>query len=121
MSTLTFRRFIEEKYDVRDRIADLKSNPIKSFIDSDIFPCDYVDIENGEMIKMLYYAEGKKEIAVLDLLAYRREDIIKTNDQDLLDLYDAYTSQFDFDSTLDLSKLSAIREESIRRKMNDKA
>lgn len=118
---MTFRTFIETKYDVRDRIADLKSNPIKSFIDSDIFPCDYVEIENGEMIKMLYYADSKKEIAVLDLLAYRREDIIKINDQDLLDLYDSYTSQFDFDSTMDLSRLSAIREESIKRKMSDNA
>lgn len=114
---MTFRQFIEQKYDVRDRIADLKANPIKSFIDSDIFPCDYVAFENGEMIKMLYYADGRKDIAVLDLLSYRREDIVKANDQDLLELYDAYTSQFDFDSSLDLSKLSEIREESIKRKM----
>lgn len=115
---MTFRRFIETKYDVRQRISDLKSDPIKSFIESDIFPCDYVDVEKGEMIKMLYYANGTKEIAVLDLLAYRREDIVKAKDNDLLELYDAYTSQFDFDSTLDLSKLSAIREESIKRKMS---
>lgn len=118
MSTMTFRKFIEEKYDVRQRIMDLKRNPIKSFIESDIFPCDFVDVENGEMIKMLYYANGSKEIAVLDLLAYRREDIEKTKDSDLLELYDSYTSQFDFDSTLDLSKLSAIRDESIKRRMN---
>jgi hypothetical protein len=115
---MTFKNFIETKYDVRERIADLKSNPLKSFIDSDIFPCDFVDVENGEMVKMLYYANGAKDIAVLDLLSYRREDLVRLKDQDLLDLYDTYTEQFDFDDSMDLTKLSSIREESLTRKRN---
>lgn len=115
---MTFREFIETKYDVRERINQLRSNPIKDFIDSDIFPCDFVDIENGEMIKMLYYANGTKDIAVLDLLSYRREDLVKLNNKDLLELYDAYTADFEFDGSclLDLSNLNNIREDSIKNK-----
>lgn len=115
LETMTFRKFIEEKYDIKDRVEQLKSDPIKDFINSDIFPYDFIDTENGELVKMLYYDEGKKEIAVLDLLAYTREDLIKVSNKDLLSLYDNYTEQFDFDGTLDLDKLSKLREASIKR------
>lgn len=113
---MNLRKFIEDKYDVRERIKQLQSNPIKDFLDSDIFPCDFVTTENGEMVKMLYYGNGTREIAVLDLLSYTREDLIKINDKELLELYDAYTSNFNFEkaSLLDMSKLEIIRKESIK-------
>lgn len=114
---MTFREFIETRYDVRERIAQLKSDPIKDFINSDIFPCDFVDIEGGEMIKKVYYAQGEKDIAVLDLLSYRREDLVRLGDKDLLEIYDTYTANFTFDGgdLLDPEKLSVIRNASLSK------
>lgn len=108
---MTFKEFILIKYDIRERVKLLRSDPLKDFLASDIFPCDFVAVENGERIKMLYYADGGKEIAVLDLLSYKREDIIKLKDEDLVELYDTYTSQFEFDSEslTSLSKLTEMR------------
>lgn len=115
---MTFREFIETKYDIRERIALLTRNPIREFLESDIFPCDFVDVEGGEMIKKVYFPDGKRDIAVLDLLSYKREDIVKSGDTDLLALYDAYIENFEFDG-LDLSdpiNIAKIREESLRQK-----
>ena len=118
--TMTFRRFIETKYDIRERVAILKSDPTKEFINSDIFPFDFIEIENGEMIKMIYYAGGKKDIAVLDLLSYKRDDLVKLGDKDLLEIYDSYTKNFDFESSdlLDPAKLSEIRDASLKKHLN---
>lgn len=112
--TMTFKRFIETKYDVRERINIIKSDPVKEFINGDIFPFDFIEIDNGEMVKMLYYANGKEKISVIDLLSYTRNDLIKLGNKDLLDLYDSYTKNFDFDfegfDLYDPVKLDEIRE-----------
>lgn len=117
---MNLREFIETKYDVKDKIANLKSNPILDFINSDIFPFDFIEYNKGEMVKMIYYANGKKEIPVLELLSNKREDIVKSGDNDLLEAYDMYTSQFDLEQVdlLDPVKLEQIREESLKNKGN---
>lgn len=115
---MTFRDFIETEYDVRDQIDRMRRNPIKEFLESDIFPCDFVESDGTELVKMLYYDNGKRDIPVLDLLSYRREDLVKNNDKELLELYDNYVSNFKFDG-LDLQdpvNISKFRDESLRRK-----
>lgn len=117
---MTFKEFIETKYDIRDRIKTLKSDPIKDFVDSDIFPCDFVGMEDGHMVKMLYYADGSKEISVFDLLSYNKSDIDKIGDKDLSDIYNTYTSLFDFegDNILDMNNLSSVRLGSLKSNHN---
>lgn len=112
---MTFKEYILTKYDVRDKIKQLKSNPIDTFMDSDIFPCDFVEMDGNRLVKMLYFADGQREIPVLDLLSYKREELVKINDKELLDFFDLYTSQFKFDSDsiLSILHLSEIRNNSL--------
>lgn len=113
---MTFRDYIENRYDVRDRIEQQRGSAVLDFINSDIFPYDFITTDNGEMVKMLYYAEGDKEISVLDLLSYTEEDLDKMKGQeDLKELYETYTSQFDFEGSIGLEKIKEIREEAVRR------
>lgn len=115
---MTFREYIEEHYDVRGRIKSLTSDPIKRFIDSDDFPFDFIGQEDGEYVKMLYYAGGDKTIAVLDLLSYRREDLERNGNTELLELYDHYTENVSIEvlSLLDPVKLNSIRGGSLKDK-----
>ena len=115
---MNLRDFLETKYDVREQIATLKSNPILDFINSDIFPFDFIDNQDGELVKMLYYADGKKTISVLNLLSYRREDLVRYKDMELLELYDIYTEDLHLEE-LDMEnpiKLEDIRQESLKRR-----
>lgn len=114
---MTLKEYIETKYDIREKVATLKRDPIKEFIDSDIFPFDFIENDNGDLVKMLYYDNGNRDIAVLDLLAYRREDLVRLGDKELLKLFDSYTSQFKFDNTYEVS-LDEIRKASLKRMMD---
>ncbi len=112
---MNLKEFIEIKYDIRNRISDKKRNPLEDFINNDIFPYDFIEVQDGAPVKMLYYADGKKEIAVLDLLSYKKEDLLKHNDLDLRELYENYTKCIEFEQLdlLDPIKLSSILKKDV--------
>ena len=94
---MNMKDYILQKYDVRDRIARRRKSPLQEFANSDVFPFDFIANEGGEFVKMLYYDEGNRTISVLDLLSWSRDDLLKTGDKPLIELYDNYTADFDFD------------------------
>lgn len=95
---ITLKEYIQ-KYtpNVIVKIDILKGKADEEFLNSDIFPCDEIAIVDGERVKVLLFANGDRRISVIDLLSYTREELLRKNDKDLLELYDTYTSNFDFE------------------------
>lgn len=119
---ITIKEFIEDNYDVRDRIRELKRDPIAELLSEDMFPYDFIGYDpiDKENIKMLYYDNCEKEIPVLELLSYVREDIVKMGDVELLKLYDVYISNFTSEGKdiLSMDKLKLIREKYLEESKN---
>ena len=121
MTALNLCKFIEEKYDVRRKIEELKRDPYDEFLKSDIFPCDFVCIVDGQLTKMLYYNDEQDEISVRDLLSCTREELEKSSSPGLLKLYDAYVQNFTFEKVdvEDLLKIDELRSQLIKDKVQN--
>lgn len=114
---MTLRDYIIEKYDIRSHIKEITRDPVQMILENDIFAYDYFEKdETGRPIKMLYYNDYKSSISVIDLLSFKREDLLKMEDIPLLELWDNYMSQYDFDSTVfeGIIDLKRLREKGVK-------
>lgn len=94
---MNIKEYIEEKYDVRDRIKNLTKDPIRVLLDKDIFAYDFIELDDsGRPVKMLWYNGGEDSIPVQQLISYSKDEI-ETLPKDIRELYDTYTAQYDFD------------------------
>lgn len=112
---MTIKEFIREQYpSALDRIEILKKDPIREFVNSDIFPCDVVRIdESGNYYKAVFYDGGQREIPVQDLISFNSTEIMKTGDVPLIELYNNYMSMFTVAERANISiSLDRIRKES---------
>lgn len=110
---MTLRNYIEQVYDVREKIAERKRDPIQDFINNDPFPFSYIANDCGQLVKMLTFDNDKREISVLDLISYYPDDISKTKDEPLINLYNNYMRNIECQSLLTTEQLANIRRESL--------
>lgn len=89
---MTLKRFVREKYDITDKLNQLRMNPKEIVANSDIFKYDYIDKdETGDLVKWVYYAQDQA-IPVHVLLQYQPNEVPDY----LRQIYDNYTRDYEF-------------------------
>lgn len=91
---MTLKEYALEHCDLKNRVSTLFQNPYAAVINSDDFEYDKIELVDDVPMKVIYYPDGARTIPVIELLSYRREDLVKSGDKELLDLYDNYTKDF---------------------------
>lgn len=105
---LTFRDYIQKYYNVSDRIKARIINPKDIVKNRDDLPYDDIIYIDGELQKVVYITEDTA-ISIVELISYTRDDILKTGDVDLINVYDNYMEQVDV-KDMDIMSLIAAAQ-----------
>lgn len=101
---MTFKEYIETKYDVKETIKARTSDPIKAVLDNDDFEFDEIRMVDGELQKVVYINE-EEFITVFELLCYSEKDIPNMSPE----LREVYTNYMQ-DITVEKWSLEALRQ-----------
>lgn len=112
--------FIEQQYPIKDIVSVRLSDPVKAVMEQDSLPYDKIALdENGNFTKMVEITE-ERCIPVVELISYTKEEIDKTNDDNLRDAYNAYMSLIDVQD-IEIADIiaSARKYDNIRKKREE--
>ena len=88
--------------------------------DKDDLPYDDIIInESGVPAKILYVDDDGRTIEVLELLAYSKEDVLRTKDYDLIQLWENYMEQIDVQEANLEDLLQLVKDWTEARKRED--
>lgn len=115
---LTFREYISKYYNVSDRIKARIVNPKEIVKNRDDLPYDDIIYIDGELQKVVYITDDSA-ISIVELISYTRDDIVKTGDIDLINVYDNYMEQVDV-KDLDIVSLIAAAQIFMKDKKDER-
>lgn len=102
---MTFTEYIVTYYDARDRMFNKMKNPIQRVMEQDGLPCDAIKIVDNELQKVVYLNDdGSDFIPVVDLICYTKEEIERSTDNELKEVYSAYMDNVDV-SVVDIQEI----------------
>lgn len=85
---MKIQEFIETKYGV-GRYKKLISDPYEMVMEQDDLPCDDIRLVDGRLQKVVFLND-EDFITVLELLSYTKEEMGRSKDSDLRNVYFAY-------------------------------
>lgn len=87
--------FIETQYPIRERVASRLTDPYDRVANSDDLPYDIIGPDDTGHFTKLIEVEDNRFISVVDLISYSREDVERTGDTALYQVWVNYMSQID--------------------------
>lgn len=111
---MTLIEYIRDYYSIKDRIDEIKMNPIQRVMDNDSLPYDDIMFIDGQWQKTVEISDGE-HWAVMDLLSYTEDDIKKLVPQ-AQEAYKIYMSlvhveDFDIQQIMQLSRQYRLNKE----------
>lgn len=111
---MTLYEYCTEYRPIHEKIALIKSDPIKRVLEMDSLPCDGVKMIDGQLQKVVEITSDSY-ISVIDLLSYSKEDVDKMTDVDFKSVYYAYMDNIDLTDISVESLMTAVRDYSANK------
>lgn len=98
--------FIETQYPIKDIVRERLADPYKRIAQLDCLPYDIIGPDSEGHLTKLVEINDTRTISVMELITYTREDIVKLNDLELLNVWEAYMEEVDIED-LNVSDIMA--------------
>lgn len=98
--------FIETQYPIKDIVKERLADPYTRIAQLDCLPYDIIGPDSEGHLTKLVEISDTRTISVMELIAYTREDIVKLNDLELLNVWEAYMEEVDIED-LNISDIMA--------------
>lgn len=98
--------FIETQYPIKDIVKERLADPYTRIAQLDCLPYDIIGPDSEGHLTKLVEISDTRTISVMELIAYTREDIVKLNDLELLNVWEAYMEEVDIED-LNVSDIMA--------------
>lgn len=98
--------FIETQYPIKDTVKERLADPYTRIAQLDCLPYDIIGPDSEGHLTKLVEINDTRTISVMELIAYTREDIVKLNDLELLNVWEAYMEEVDIED-LNVSDIMA--------------
>lgn len=109
--------FIEQQYPIKERVLERLTDPVKRIAESDDLPYDKIGPDENGVVTKLVEVDDNRYVSVDELIGYTRDELVSSQDQALLEAFDAYMSQIDLTDLNIIDILECVRT---HKEINDK-
>ena len=102
--------FIESQYPIKDKVRTRLENPYKRIEAMDDLPYDKIGPDEYGTITKLVEVDEDRYISVMELIGMTKDEVVKSEDTALQNVWEAYMSQIDLEDLNIVDIMECVRQ-----------
>lgn len=102
--------FIESQYPIKDKVRTRLENPYKRIEAMDDLPYDKIGPDEYGTITKLVEVDEDRYISVMELIGMTKDEVVKSDDTALQNVWEAYMSQIDLEDLNIVDIMECVRQ-----------
>lgn len=102
--------FIESQYPIKDKVRTRLENPYKRIEAMDDLPYDKIGPDEYGTITKLVEVDEDRYISVMELIGMTKDEVVKSEDTALQNVWEAYMSQIDLEDLNIIDIMECVKQ-----------